>query len=344
VPAATVHKQTVPDTQIKGTPVQIAVLLPCFNEEVTIAEVVRGFARALPGAVIFVYDNNSTDATAARAAEAGATVCQEPLQGKGNVVRRMFADIEADVYLMADGDGTYDPTSAPELVKLVAEGGIDMVVGARKESGDAAAWSHRRRFGNRMLTGFVAMMFGNHFTDILSGYRAFSRRFVKSFPALARGFEIETELTVHALELRIRVAEIETPYIARPEGSESKLSTPRDGARILRAIFLLLKEERPFRFFGAISLVLATVSVVFAYPLLTTFLETGLVPRVPTAVLCTGLMLLAFLSLTCGLILDSVSRGRREIKRLAHLAVPAMGATRAVKKSAVARRTIGRDG
>ena len=323
---------------------QIAVLLPCFNEEVTIAEVVRGFARALPGAQIYVYDNNSTDATAAQAAEAGATVRREPLQGKGNVVRRMFADIEADIYVMADGDGTYDPATAPELVRLVAEDGIDMVVGARKETGDAAAWNQRRRFGNRMLTRFVAMMFGNDFSDILSGYRAFSRRFVKSFPALARGFEIETELTVHALELRVRVAEIDTPYIARPEGSESKLNTTRDGARILRTIFLLLKEERPFRFFGAISLVLAVVSVVLAYPLLTTFLATGLVPRIPTAVLCTGLMLLAFLSLTCGLILDSVSRGRREIKRIAHLAVPGTGAARAVEEHIAVRRTIGRDG
>ncbi len=303
-------------------PVRVAVLLPCFNEEVTIAEVVRGFARALPEAVVYVYDNNSTDETAARAAAAGAVVRREPLQGKGNVVRRMFADIEADIYLMADGDGTYDPASAPEMVRLVAEDGIDMVVGARQQSGDAAAWNQRRRLGNRLLTGFVAKLFGKRFTDILSGYRAFSRRFVKSFPALAPGFEIETELTVHALELRVPVAEIETSYIARPEGSQSKLRTSRDGARIIRTIFLLLKEERPFRFFGAISLVLAAISIILAYPLLITFLETGLVPRIPTAVLCTGLMLLAFLSLTCGLILDSVSRGRREIKRIAHLAVP----------------------
>lgn len=302
---------------------RIAVLLPCYNEEVTIAEVVRGFARALPAATIYVYDNNSTDATAARAAAAGAVVRREPLQGKGNVVRRMFADIEADVYVMADGDGTYDPNSAPDMVRLVAEEGLDIVVGARQESGDAAAWSHRRRLGNRLLTAFVAKLFGKRFTDILSGYRAFSRRFVKSFPALARGFEIETELTIHALELRLPVAEIETSYIARPEGSQSKLRTSRDGARILRTILLLLKEERPFRFFGSISLVLAVVSIALAYPLLIEFLETGLVPRIPTAVLCTGLMLLAFLSLTCGLILDSVSRGRREMKRMAYLAVPA---------------------
>jgi len=305
--------------------VRIAVLLPCFNEEITIAGVVAGFTRALPGATVYVYDNNSTDATATRAAAAGAIVRREPLQGKGNVVRRMFADIEADIYVMADGDGTYDPGSAPEMVRMIAEDGIDMVVGARKESGDAAAWNQRRRLGNRLLTGFVARLFGKRFTDILSGYRAFSRRFVKSFPALAPGFEIETELTVHALELRVPVAEIDTPYIARPEGSQSKLRTSRDGARILRTIFLLLKEERPFRFFGAISLGLAAVSVVLAYPLLIEFLETGLVPRIPTAVLCTGLMLLAFLSLTCGLILDSVSRGRREIKRIAHLAVPRTG-------------------
>ena len=313
-------------------PVRIAVLLPCFNEEVTIAEVVRGFARALPDAVVYVYDNNSTDETAARAAAAGAVVRREPLQGKGNVVRRMFADIEADIYVMADGDGTYDPASAPEMVRLVAEDGIDMVVGARQQSGDAAAWNQRRRFGNRLLTAFVAKLFGKRFTDILSGYRAFSRRFVKSFPALAPGFEIET------------------PYIARPEGSQSKLRTSRDGARIVRTIFLLLKEERPFRFFGAISLVLAAVSVILAYPLLITFLETGLVPRIPTAVLCTGLMLLAFLSLTCGLILDSVSRGRREIKRIAHLAVPrtsaeeTLGSTVAKLTASEPRRKTAHDG
>ncbi|MDH3235201.1 MAG: glycosyltransferase, partial [Alphaproteobacteria bacterium] len=207
---------------------RIAVLLPCFNEEITIAGVVAGFTRALPGATVYVYDNNSTDATATRAAAAGAIVRREPLQGKGNVVRRMFADIEADIYVMADGDGTYDPGSAPEMVRMIAEDGIDMVVGARKESGDAAAWNQRRRLGNRLLTGFVARLFGKRFTDILSGYRAFSRRFVKSFPALAPGFEIETELTVHALELRVPVAEIDTPYIARPEGSQSKLRTSRD--------------------------------------------------------------------------------------------------------------------
>ncbi len=305
---------------------RVAILLPCFNEEVTIAGVVEGFRRVLPDADIYVYDNNSNDRTAERAGAAGAIVRREPLQGKGNVVRRMFADIDADIYLMADGDGTYDPASARDMIALVAEDGIDMVVGVRRQTGEEAAWNQRRRFGNRVFNRFVAMLFGKRFTDILSGYRAFSRRFVKSYPALARGFETETELTIHALELRLPVAEIETPYGARPQGSHSKLSAGRDGLKIIRVIIMLLKEERPLRFFGAISAVLAAVSIAIAYPLLITYLETSLVPRIPTAVLSTGLMLLAFLGLTCGLILDGVSRGRREVKRMAYLALPALDA------------------
>ena len=300
-----------------------AVLIPCFNEELTVASVVDGFRAALPDATIYVYDNNSSDRTAERAAAAGAVVRREPLQGKGNVIRRMFADIEADVYVMVDGDGTYDPASAPGMIERVINERIDMVVGVRRQADGEAAWNQRRRFGNRVLTGTVAMLFGKRFSDILSGYRAFSRRFVKSYPALARGFETETELTVHALELRLPVAEVETPYKARPEGSYSKLSAFRDGLNILLVILLLLKEERPALFFGTISLVLAGTSLVLAYPIVVHFIETGLVPRFPTAILCTGLMLLAFLSLTAGMVLDSVSRGRREMKRMAYLALPA---------------------
>ena len=299
---------------------RIAILLPCYNEDVTIAGVVEGFRQALPDADIYVYDNNSTDRTAERAGAAGAIVRREPLQGKGNVVRRMFADIEADIYVMADGDGTYDPASATEMTELIARDNIDMVVGVRRQAGGDKAWRGGRHLGGRALTRIVAFLFGKRFTDILSGYRAFSRRFVKSYPAISRGFEMETELTVHALELRLPVAEIDTPYKARPEGSESKLSAGRDGLQIIRIIVMLLKEERPLRFFGAISLVLAAIAVAIAYPLLITYIETGLVPRVPTAVLSTGLMLLAFLGATCGLILDSVSRGRREQKRMAYLA------------------------
>lgn len=300
-----------------------AVLIPCFNEELTVASVVDGFRTALPDATIYVYDNNSSDRTAERAAAAGAVVRREPLQGKGNVIRRMFADIDADVYVMVDGDDTYDPASALGMIERVMTERIDMVVGVRRQSAGEPAWNQRRRLGNRVLTGTVAMLFGNRFSDILSGYRAFSRRFVKSYPALARGFEIETELTVHALELRLPVAEVETPYKARPEGSHSKLSAFRDGLNILLAIILLLKEERPALFFGTISLVLAGISLILAYPIVIDFIETGLVPRFPTAILCTGLMLLAFLSLTAGMILDSVSRGRREVKRMAYLALPA---------------------
>ncbi len=299
---------------------RVAILLPCYNEEVTIAGVVEGFRRALPEAEIYVYDNNSTDRTAERADAAGAIVRREPLQGKGNVVRRMFADIEADAYLMADGDGTYDSASAPAMIDLIERDNVDMVVGVRRQAGDDKAWRGGRHLGGRALTRIVAFLFGKRFTDILSGYRAFSRRFVKSYPAIARGFELETELTVHALELRLPVAEIETPYKARPEGSQSKLSAGRDGLQIIRIIAVLLKEERPFLFFGTISAALAVIAVALAYPLLITYIETGLVPRVPTAVLSTGLMLLAFLGATCGLILDSVSRGRREQKRMAYLA------------------------
>lgn len=301
---------------------RIAVLIPCHNEELSIAQVVRDFRAALPQAAIYVYDNNSLDRTREIAAQAGAVVRAEPLQGKGNVVRRMFADIEADVYVLVDGDDTYHAASAPILVQTLLRAQLDMVNG-RRCSDIQAAYRQGHRFGNALLTTLVATIFGRRFTDMLSGYRVLSRRFVKSFPALASGFEIETELTVHALELRMPAAEIDTPYKDRPEGSVSKLRTYRDGWRILMTILLLVKEERPLPFFGGIFALLMLFSLIISVPLFVTYAETGLVPRFPTAVLATGTTLLAFLSLGCGLILDTVTLGRREAKRMRYLEIPA---------------------
>lgn len=300
---------------------QVAVLIPCYNEAVAIPQVVRDFRAALPHARIYVYDNNSIDGTAAIARQAGAIVRHEPLQGKGNVMRRMFSDIEADIYVMVDGDGTYDAASAPRLIEALLEQQLDMVVGARVEQGNAA-YRRGHRFGNRILTGLVSLIFGRNIRDMLSGYRILSRRFVKSFPAMSTGFEIETELSVHALELRMKIAEIETPYIARPEGSVSKLSTLRDGWRILKLVSHLAKEERPADFFGAASLALVLLSLGLGTPIIIEFLQTGLVPRVPTAILATGIMILAFLMLTCGIILETVTTSRREMKRLAYMQIP----------------------
>jgi len=303
-------------------PHRIAVLLPCFNEAVAIGQVVRDFAAALPGAAIYVYDNNSTDDTVAQATAAGAIVRREPRQGKGHVVRRMFADIEADIYVMADGDSTYHAPTAITMIERLEGEGLDMVVGKRVAIGNGpSAYRPGHASGNHVMTRFVARLFGESFTDIFSGYRAFSRRFVKSFPALATGFEIETELTVHALELALPVAEVPTPYQSRPEGSASKLSTLGDGWRILLTILQLHKDVRPFRFFSAVALALVTIALALASPLLLTYIETGLVPRFPTAILVTGITLLAFLSLASGVILDSVARGRLEAKRLAYLRV-----------------------
>jgi glycosyltransferase involved in cell wall biosynthesis len=299
---------------------RIAVLIPCYNEAEAIAAVVRDFAAALPSASIYVYDNNSTDDTRARAAEAGAIVRTETFQGKGNVVRRMFADIEAEAYVLVDGDGTYDAASAAGMVERLLTQSLDMVNGARMPV-TTQAFRPGHVLGNRMLTGAVAMLFGDRLRDMLSGYRVLSRRFVKSFPALASGFETETELTVHALELRLPIAEVQTPYRDRPSGSQSKLRTYRDGFRILRTIFFLVKEERPLQFFSAVALALFVSSLVLGWPLLTHFLETGLVPRLPTAVLAMGSMILAFVSFIAGLILDTVTLGRREMKRLHYLAL-----------------------
>ena len=304
-----------------GAPV-IAVLVPCYNEALTIAKVVSDFRAVLPGSQVYVYDNNSSDGTSEVAAKAGAIVYNEVWQGKGSVVRRMFADIDADIYVLIDGDDTYDAKSAPRLIAELVNRKLDMVNGAR-ETQLEKAYRAGHRFGNWFLTGTVRWSFGDKFRDMLSGYRVMSRRFVKSFPALSDGFEIETELTVHALELRMPVREITTAYKERPEGSESKLSTFRDGFRILRTIALLAKEERPLAFFSAWGAGLALTAVVLAFPLLVTYLETGLVPRMPTAVLACGLMLLAFLSLACGLILDSVAHARREMKRLHYLTLSA---------------------
>lgn len=297
---------------------RVAVLVPCFNEEAAVATVVADFRKALPAAEIFVYDNNSSDGTVAMASEAGAQVRSERRQGKGHVVRRMFADIDADVYVLVDGDATYDAASAPRMIDALISDHLDMVVGLRVDQVQAA-YRPGHRTGNWMLTSFLSSVFGEAFKDILSGYRVFSRRFVKSFPVLSDGFEIETELSVHALELALPVAEIETPYFARPEGSFSKLNTWSDGFRILGTILKLYRSEKPLRFFTAIGMFLVLVSVGLAVPLFVTYLEQGIVPRLPTAVLSMGLMILAVLSVSSGLVLDTVTRGRREMKLLAYL-------------------------
>ncbi len=316
----------LPNDVAASTP-KIAVMIPCYNEEVTIGGVIAEFRAALPNATIYVYDNNSRDRTVAVAREAGAVVGRETLQGKGNVIRRMFADIEADVYVLVDGDATYHAPSAPEMVSLMLAERLDMVNGTRV-SDIEAAYRPGHRFGNLLLTGIVRTIFGDRIKDMLSGYRVFSRRFVKTFPALSGGFETETEFTVHALELSMPIGEVETPYRERPPGSASKLNTVRDGFRILFTIVRLVKEERPLQFFSVSGVVLALLAVLLAVPLLAEFSRTGLVPRLPTAVLATGLVGLAFLSFTCGLILDSVSRGRTEVKRLAYLSVPLFPASK----------------
>ncbi|MGJ4916696.1 glycosyltransferase family 2 protein [Bradyrhizobium sp. HKCCYLRH2060] len=297
---------------------RIAVLVPCYNEEAAVATVVRDFKQALPTATVYVYDNNSKDRTIEVARAAGAEVRSERRQGKGHVVRRMFADIDADIYVLVDGDATYDAPSAPGMIARLVSERLDMVVGLRVDQ-EQAAYRMGHRTGNWMLTSFLAEVFGQAFKDILSGYRVFSRRFVKSFPVLSDGFEIETELTVHALELALPVAELATPYYARPEGSVSKLNTWRDGFRILGTILKLYRSEKPLRFFSAIGIFLALVSIGFAIPIFVTYIETGLVPRLPTAVLSMGLMIMALLSASSGLVLDTVTRGRREMKLLAYL-------------------------
>ena len=306
---------------VPGRRLDVAVLVPCLNEAAAIGRVVASFREALPEARIYVYDNGSSDDTVNVALAAGAEVRSEALCGKGNVVRRMFADIEADVFVMVDGDGTYQAASSPAMIELLVTQHLDMVCGKRVES-DGGAYRSGHRLGNRVLTGLVSTLFGNRVSDILSGYRVMSRRFVKSFPALSRGFETETELTVHALDLRAPVAELPTPYGSRAPGSVSKLNTFSDGWRILRAIVRLVKEERPLAFFSAVAAFLAAAAVILAVPLFVTFFTTGLVPRLPTAILSTGLILVAVLCFACGLILDTVTRGRRELKRMHYLSHP----------------------
>jgi glycosyltransferase involved in cell wall biosynthesis len=296
------------------------VLLPCYNEEAAIGATVRGFRAALPTATVYVYDNNSRDRTCEVAAEAGAVVRTERQQGKGHVVRRMFADIDADVYVMADGDLTYDPEAAPAMVDMLLAEQFDMVVGTRRHE-EKGAYRGGHVIGNRLFTNLLSGLFGRSFTDIFSGYRVFSRRFVKSFPVLSSGFEIETEISVHALELRMPVGEVETAYGARPEGSESKLSTFRDGWRILTTIATLYRIERPVLFYGSIGALLLALALVLSIPLVITYLDTGLVPRFPTAILITGMTIIAVLCFFAGLILDTVTRGRREMRRLAYLSL-----------------------
>src|SRR6185437_12893577 len=308
-------------------PCKIAVLVPCYNEEATVGKVIADFRAALPAAEIFVFDNNSTDDTRSVASAAGASVFLETHRGKGFVVRRMFSDVEADIYVLVDGDATYDASSVRLMVKRLLENRLDMVVGGRTES-EQAAYRTGHRTGNRLLSAFIAFVFGSTIKDVLSGYRVFSRRFVKSFPVLSGGFEIETELTIHALELGLAVAEIDTPYYARPEGSASKLNTWSDGFRILRTIVGLYRAERPLTFFSGVGLALALASIGLAIPVFVTYFETGLVPRLPTAILSLGLMLLACLSGAIGLVLDTVTRGRREMKLLAYLAHRAPGEER----------------
>jgi glycosyltransferase involved in cell wall biosynthesis len=306
-----------------GSELRIAVLVPCYNEDAAVATVVADFRKALPSAEIYVYDNNSRDRTVSVAREAGAIVRSERRQGKGNVVRRMFADVEADVYVLVDGDATYDAPSAPRMIDKLLDEHLDMVVGLRVDQVQAA-YRLGHRAGNRILTDFLSSTFGEAFKDILSGYRVFSRRFVKSFPVLSDGFEIETEFAVYALELSLPVAEVETPYYARPEGSFSKLNTWRDGFRILGTILKLYRSERPLRFFTVIGILLPLGAIILAIPIVITFIETGLVPRLPTAVLSMGLMIMALLSVSSGLVLDTVTRGRREMKMLAYLSQSAL--------------------
>lgn len=315
---------------VSPAPLRVAVLIPCFNEEAAIGAVVRDFRSALRSATVYVYDNLSTDATAQVARDAGAVVRTESRRGKGHVVCRMFGEVEADVYVLVDGDGTYDAMSAPHLLKALVVEGADMVCGARVPATAGQAYPPGHRFGNTLLTGIVARLFGRGFTDMLTGYRVLSRRFVKSFPALSSGFEIETQITVHALEMQMRVAEYPTRYRERTPGSESKLRTWHDGWRILLTIFDLLKAEKPLAFFFTLFAALAAASIGLAIPVFAEYIRTGLVPRFPTAILSTGMMLLGFLFLAVGLILDMVAHGRREMKRLHYLLLPPVPTTDAV--------------
>jgi glycosyltransferase involved in cell wall biosynthesis len=300
---------------------KVAILIPCYNEEKTILEVVAEYKAALPDSTVYVYDNNSSDNTYNVAKEAGAIVYTEPNKGKGNVVRRMFADIDADIYVIVDGDGTYEASKCSEMIHRLIDNNLDMVVATRKAINSKDAYRPGHVFGNWLLTRSVSYLFGHGFTDMLSGYRVMSRRFVKSFPIISKGFEIETEMTIHALQMRVSYEEVGTMYDSRPEGSESKLSTFRDGFRILKMIFLLFKDEKPFHFFGLFSLFLFVFSIILAIPIFITYSETGMVPRLPTAILSVSLMILSFFSIVSGLILDGLSRSKLEVKRISYLSI-----------------------
>jgi glycosyltransferase involved in cell wall biosynthesis len=320
------HTLPIRDAVMLSSPtsLSIAVLIPCYNEELAVAEVIAGFRASLPDATMLVYDNNSSDHTRQIAGLAGAVVRNESLQGKGHVVRRMFADVEADIYVLVDGDNTYDPVAAPVMVRQLLENRLDMVTAVRLAAGeDAYRLGHR--IGNRVLSFLVCRVFGNRVSDVLSGYRVFSRRFVKSFPALATGFETETEFTIHALELRMPIGEVVTQYRGRATGSRSKLHTISDGLRILRTIMKLIKQERPLQSFGLTGAALLAVGLALGLPVVLQFLHSGMVPGLPTALLATGLILASSLSCVCGLVLEQVARGRQELKRLAYLSIPAIG-------------------
>ncbi|HGX9267858.1 TPA: glycosyltransferase family 2 protein [Escherichia coli] len=297
----------------------IAVIIPCYNEQKAIEKVINDFKTNIPTASIYVFDNNSTDSTAQVAEDAGATVHFVPLKGKGNVVRRMFSDVDADIYLMVDGDDTYDASSAPEMINHLIKNQLDMVVGCRQENGDQNTYRKGHRWGNKLLTGTVQTIFKGNFTDMLSGYRVFSRRYVKSFPCLSRGFEIETELTIHALELRMKYGEVNTKYGERPEGSVSKLSTWSDGFKILKTIIKLYSLERPLYFFSIIGVLLAALSIILGLPIIVDYIDTGLVRRFPTAFLTASIMLSSIMAFVCGIILHSNTTTRREMKALFYL-------------------------
>lgn len=318
-------EQPICSADATSSPLSVAVLIPCYNEQAAISRVVNDFRSNIPDATVYVYDNNSTDNTAVAARAAGAIVRHETLQGKGHVIRRMFADVDADIYVLVDGDGTYDADAAPAMIAMLIDQQLDMVTGLR-EARTEGAYRPGHVLGNAVLTGVVRRIFGKRIGDMLSGYRVFSRRFVKSFPALASGFETETEFSVHALELCMPIGEMITDYRERSAGSASKLRTYADGMRILRTIVRLVKDERPLQFFSLAGVILLLAGIGLGLPVVVEFLRIGLVPRLPTAVLATGLVLLSFLSFACGLILDSVTRGRRELRRLAYLAVPGIGA------------------
>lgn len=305
----------------KNNLLKIAVVLPCYNEETAIKGVIEDFQKVLPEAVIYVCDNNSTDKTAEVAALSGATVITEKLQGKGNAVRRIFSEVDADCYIMADGDGTYDAQAAPRLIEELIENNLDMVVGCRKPVEGEVTYRPGHSFGNKLLTTIAQILFGRGYTDMLSGYRAFSKRFVKSFPVLSTGFEIETEITIHCLNLNLPSSEIQTNYYERAQGSVSKLNTYSDGWRILMTIARLFRDVKPLMFFSLVAFVLSVLSILLAIPIFIEFMDTGLVSKLPTAVLCTGLMILAFLSMACGFILDSLARFRIEAKKTAYLKI-----------------------